>query len=112
MMENAGVDRLAALLAGIDIVRRGGTLSLSGVYGGMVDPLPMLQMFDKQLTVRMGQGNVKRWIDDLLPLVSDDADPLWVTDLATDRLPLEQAPDAYAAFQKKKNGTIKVIFQP
>jgi threonine dehydrogenase-like Zn-dependent dehydrogenase len=112
MMENAGVDRLAALLAGIDIVRRGGTLSLSGVYGGMVDPLPMLQMFDKQLTVRMGQGNVKRWIDDLLPLVSDDADPLGVTDLATDRLPLEQAPDAYAAFQKKKNGTIKVIFQP
>jgi threonine dehydrogenase-like Zn-dependent dehydrogenase len=112
LMENAGVDRLAALLAGIDIVRRGGTLSLSGVYGGMVDPLPMLQMFDKQLTVRMGQGNVKRWIDDLLPLVSDDADPLGVTDLATDRLPLEQAPDAYAAFQKKKNGTIKVIFQP
>jgi threonine dehydrogenase-like Zn-dependent dehydrogenase len=112
MMENAGVDRLAALLAGIDIVRRGGTLSLSGVYGGMVDPLPMLQMFDKQLTVRMGQGNVKRWIDDLLPLVSDDADLLGVTDLATDRLPLEQAPDAYAAFQKKKNGTIKVIFQP
>jgi threonine dehydrogenase-like Zn-dependent dehydrogenase len=112
MMENAGVDRLAALLAGIDIVRRGGTLSLSGVYGGMVDPLPMLQMFDKQLTVRMGQGNVKRWIDDLLPLVSHDADLLGVTDLATDRLPLEQAPDAYAAFQKKKNGTIKVIFQP
>jgi threonine dehydrogenase-like Zn-dependent dehydrogenase len=112
MMENAGVDRLAALLAGIDIVRRGGTLSLSGVYGGMVDPLPMLQMFDKQLTVRMGQGNVKRWIDDLLPLVSDDADPLGVTDLATDRLPLEQAPDAYAAFQKKEGGTIKVVFQP
>jgi threonine dehydrogenase-like Zn-dependent dehydrogenase len=112
MMEKAGVDRLAALLAAVDIVRRGGTLSISGVYGGMVDPLPMLQMFDKQLTVRMGQGNVKRWIDDLLPLVSDDADPLGVTDLATDRLPLEQAPDAYAAFQKKKNGTIKVIFQP
>jgi threonine dehydrogenase-like Zn-dependent dehydrogenase len=112
LMETSGVDRLAALLAGIDIVRRGGTLSISGVYGGMVDPLPMLQMFDKQLTVRMGQGNVKRWVDDLLPLVSDDADPLGVTDLATDRLPLEQAPDAYAAFQQKKDGTIKVVFQP
>jgi threonine dehydrogenase-like Zn-dependent dehydrogenase len=112
LMETSGVDRLAALLAGIDIVRRGGTLSISGVYGGMVDPLPMLQMFDKQLTVRMGQGNVKRWVDDLLPLVSDDADPLGVTDLATDRLPLDQAPDAYAAFQQKKNGTIKVVFQP
>jgi threonine dehydrogenase-like Zn-dependent dehydrogenase len=112
LMETSGVDRLAALLAGIDIVRRGGTLSISGVYGGMVDPLPMLQMFDKQLTVRMGQGNVKRWVDDLLPLVSDDADPLGVTDLATDRLPLDQAPDAYAAFQQKRNGTIKVVFQP
>src|SRR5215217_2119452 len=76
MMEKAGVDRLAALLAAIDIVRRGGTLSISGVYGGMVDPLPMLQLFDKQLTVRMGQGNVKRWVDDLLPLVLD-ALPTW-----------------------------------
>jgi threonine dehydrogenase-like Zn-dependent dehydrogenase len=112
LMETAGVDRLAALLAGIDIVRRGGTLSISGVYGGMVDPLPMLQMFDKQLTVRMGQGNVRRWVDELLPLVSHDADPLGVTDLATDRLPLDQAPDAYAAFQQKKDGTIKVVFQP
>jgi threonine dehydrogenase-like Zn-dependent dehydrogenase len=112
LMETSGVDRLAALLAGIDIVRRGGTLSISGVYGGMVDPLPMLQMFDKQLTVRMGQGNVRRWVDDLLPLVSDDADPLGATDLATHRLPLEQAPDAYAAFQQKKDGTIKVVFQP
>jgi threonine dehydrogenase-like Zn-dependent dehydrogenase len=112
MMEKAGVDRLAALLAAIDIVRRGGTLSISGVYGGMVDPLPMLQMFDKQLTVRMGQGNVKRWIDDLLPLVIDDADPLAVTDLATDHLPLDQAPEAYAAFQQKKDGTIKVVFHP
>src|SRR5215207_446480 len=112
MMEKAGVDRLAALLTAIDIVRRGGTLSISGVYGGMVDPLPMLQMFDKQLTVRMGQGNVKRWVDDLLPLVLDDADPLAVTDLATDHLPLEQAPEAYAAFQQKKDGTIKVVFHP
>jgi threonine dehydrogenase-like Zn-dependent dehydrogenase len=112
LMERAGVDRLDALLAAIHIVRRGGTLSISGVYGGMVDPLPMLQMFDKQLTIRMGQGNVKRWIDDLLPLVSDDADPLGVTDLATDRLPLDQAPDAYAAFQKKQGGTIKVVFKP
>jgi threonine dehydrogenase-like Zn-dependent dehydrogenase len=112
LMENAGVDRLAALLAAIDIVRRGGTLSVSGVYGGTVDPLPMLQMFDKQLTVRMGQANVRRWVDNLLPLLFDDADPLGVADLTTDRLPLDQAPDAYAAFQKKAGGTIKVVFQP
>ena len=112
MMEKAGVDRLAALLAGIDVVRRGGTLSISGVYGGMADPLPMLQMFDKQLTVRMGQANVKRWIDDLMPLVTDEADPLGVLDLATHRLPLTEAPRAYEMFQKKQDGAIKVVFEP
>ncbi len=111
MMQKAGIDRLAALLAGIDIVRRGGTLSISGVYGGNVDPLPLLQMFDKQLTVRMGQANVKRWIDDLMPLLGDD-DPLGVDDLATHRLPLDEAPQAYETFQKKQDGAIKVVFTP
>ena len=112
MMEKAGVDRLAALLAGIDVVRRGGTISISGVYGGMADPLPMLQMFDKQLTVRMGQANVKRWIDDLMPLVTDEADPLGVLDLATHRVPSTEAPAAYEMFQKKQDGAIKVVFEP
>jgi threonine dehydrogenase-like Zn-dependent dehydrogenase len=112
MMEKAGVDRLAALLSAIDVVRRGGTLSISGVYGGMTDPLPMLQMFDKQLTVRMGQANVKRWVDDLLPLVNDDADPLGVLDLRTHRIPLADAPKAYDTFQKKEDGAIKVVFEP
>jgi hypothetical protein len=112
LMKNAGLDRLAALLSCIDIVRRGGTISISGVYGGMVDPLPMLQMFDKQLTLRMGQANVRRWIDDLVPLVCDDSDPLGVQDLTTHVLPLEQAPDAYARFQKKQDGMIKVVFNP
>ncbi len=111
LMEKAGIDRLAALLAAIDIVRRGGTLSISGVYGGMIDPLPMLQIFDKQLTLRMGQANVKRWIDDLMPLLRDE-DPLGVDDLMTHRIPLIQAPDAYAMFQKKKDGAIKVVFTP
>ena len=111
LMQNAGVDRLAALLAGIDIVRRGGTLSISGVYGGNVDPLPMLQMFDKQLTVRMGQANVRRWVDDLLPLLGDD-DPLGVDQLATHHLPLDEAPQAYATFQKKEDGAVKVVFRP
>jgi threonine dehydrogenase-like Zn-dependent dehydrogenase len=112
LMENAGLDRLAALLGGIEIVRRGGTVSISGVYGGAQDPLPMLQMFDKQLTVRMGQANVRRWVDDLLPLVNDDADPLGVADLTTHRVPLAEAPAAYETFQKKQDGAIKVVFQP
>jgi threonine dehydrogenase-like Zn-dependent dehydrogenase len=112
MMEKAGVDRMAALLTAIDVVRRGGTLSISGVYGGMTDPLPMLQMFDKQLTVRMGQANVKRWIDDLMSLVTDPADPLGVLDLTTHRVPLADAPKAYDTFQKKEDGAIKIVFEP
>jgi threonine dehydrogenase-like Zn-dependent dehydrogenase len=56
-MQKAGVDRMAALLLAIDIVRRGGTISLVGVYGGMADPLPMLTIFDKQIQLRMGQAN-------------------------------------------------------
>ena len=81
VMENGGIDRLSALRAAIEIVRRGGTVSLSGVYGGTADPLNMLQMFDKQITLRMGQANVRRWIDDILPLLVGDDDPLGVDDL-------------------------------
>ena len=62
LMVHAGADRLAALQMAIEVVRRGGTISLSGVYGGMSDPLPMMVMFDKQIQLRMGQANVKRWI--------------------------------------------------
>jgi threonine dehydrogenase-like Zn-dependent dehydrogenase len=112
LMRRAGIDRLAALHAACDAVRRGGTVSISGVYGGMLDPMPMLTLFDKQVTLRMGQANVRRWIPDLLPLVEDDEDPLGVTDLATHRLPLEDAPRAYEMFQKKADGAVKVLFSP
>jgi threonine dehydrogenase-like Zn-dependent dehydrogenase len=112
MMEKAGLDKLSVLHAAISTVRRGGTISLSGVYGGMIDPLPMMELFDKQIQLRMGQANVRRWIDEILPLVEGDGDPLGVEDLATHRVPLEEAPQAYADFQKKRNGTIKVLLQP
>ncbi|PPK93826.1 threonine dehydrogenase-like Zn-dependent dehydrogenase [Kineococcus xinjiangensis] len=108
----AGVDRLTALHTALDAVRRGGTVSLSGVYGGEADPMPMLSMFDKQLQLRMGQCNVKSWIDDLLPLVEDPADPLGVLDLTTHRVPLDEAPAMYELFQKKEDGCIKVVLQP
>ncbi|WP_369053011.1 zinc-dependent alcohol dehydrogenase [Kineococcus terrestris] len=111
-METAGVDRLTAVETAIRAVRRGGTVSLSGVYGGEADPLPLLTMFDKQIQFRMGQCNVKRWVDDLLPLVEDPADPLGVMDLTTHRLPLDDAPEGYAAFQEKRDGCIKVVLQP
>ncbi|MCD5343170.1 glutathione-dependent formaldehyde dehydrogenase [Arthrobacter sp. AK04] len=111
-METAGVDRLAALHTSIDAVRRGGTLSLSGVYGGTASPMPLLTMFDKQIQVRMGQCNVRRWTDELLPLVEDDADPLGVMDLVTHRSGLEGAPALYEKFQKKEDGCIKVVLNP
>ncbi|OKH72388.1 molecular chaperone GroES [Mycobacterium sp. SWH-M1] len=110
-MQKAGVDRLGALYSAIDCVRRGGTISLSGVYGGMADPLPMLTLFDKQIQLRMGQANVKKWVDDIMPLLTDD-DPLGVDSFATHVLPLDQAPHAYDIFQKKEDGAVKVILQP
>jgi len=109
---HAGVDRLRVLHQAIDAVRRGGTVSISGVYGGMLDPMPMMDLFDKQIQLRMGQANVRRWTDQLLPLVAGDEDPLGVEDLATHRVPLEQASDAYAMFQQKQDGAVKVVFQP
>jgi threonine dehydrogenase-like Zn-dependent dehydrogenase len=112
VIETAGIDRLSALHMAIELVRRGGTVSLSGVYGGAISPMPLLQMFDKQLTIRMGQANVRRWIDDLLPLLTNGGDPLGVDDFATHRLPLDDAPRAYEIFQKKQDGAFKVLLQP
>lgn len=112
LMRNAGVDRLAALHAAIDIVRRGGTISVVGVYGGATDPLPMLVLFDKQVQLRMGQANVRRWVDDILPLLTGDGDPLGVDDFATHHVPLEEAPRAYEMFQQKQDGAVKVLFAP
>ena len=111
MMQKAGIDKMAAIYTAIDAVRRGGTVSLSGVYGGAADPMPLLQMFDKQIQLRMGQANVKRWADDIMPLLTDE-DPLGVDDFATHRVPLEQAPEAYKNFQDKAEGTVKVVFKP
>jgi threonine dehydrogenase-like Zn-dependent dehydrogenase len=111
LMQKAGIDRLSALYSAIDVVRRGGTVSLAGVYGGAADPLPMMTMFDKQIQLRMGQANVKRWTDDIMPLLTDE-DPLGVDSFATHRLSLDGAPDAYAKFQRKQDGMVKVVMCP
>jgi threonine dehydrogenase-like Zn-dependent dehydrogenase len=111
LMEKAGLDRLSALYAAIDIVRRGGTISLLGVYGGTADPMPMLTLFDKQIQLRMGQANVRHWVPEILPLLGDD-DPLGTQDFATHRLPLDAAPEAYATFQAKEDGAVKILLQP
>lgn len=110
--EKAAVDRLSALLEAIDTVRRGGTISISGVYGGQLDPLPMMQLFDKGVQIRMGQAHVRRWTDEILPLLEGDEDPLGVDDLTTHQVPLAEAPSAYSMFQKKEDGAIKVVLKP
>ncbi|MCU1369262.1 MAG: fdm [Ilumatobacteraceae bacterium] len=111
MMKNAGLDHLSALHASIDMVRRGGTISLIGVYGGAADPMPMLTMFDKQVRLHMGQANVKRWVDDIMPLLTDD-DPLGVDAFASHHVALEDLPAAYDTFQKKEDGAFKYVVKP
>jgi threonine dehydrogenase-like Zn-dependent dehydrogenase len=112
LIQTAGIDRLSALHMAIELVQRGGTISLSGVYGGAASPMPLIQMFDKQINLRMGQANVKRWIDDILPLLSGDDDPLGVDSFATHHLPLDEAPHAYEIFQKKEDNAFKILLKP
>ena len=111
-VENVGIDRLAALNLSLESVRRGGTVSISGVYGGMADPLPMMTMFDKGLTLRMGQCHVKRWTDELLEIALRPGDELGLETLATHRWPLSEAPEAYRMFQQKTDGCLKVVLHP
>ena len=111
-IETAGVDRLAALHSSIDAVRRGGTVSISGVYGGMADPMPMMELFDKGVQMRMGQCHVRRWTDELYDLVSGAEDVLGLEDLATHRVPLEQAPEMYKTFNDKQDNCLKVVLTP
>lgn len=112
LMKKAGIDRLAALHTAFDAVRRGGTVSVLGVYGGAADPMPLMQMFDKQIHPRMGQANVRAWTDDLMPFLEQDGDPLGVEGFATHHLPLNETPSAYEKYQKKQDGMIKVVFTP
>ena len=112
LTDKLAIDRLAALRTAIKSVRRGGTVSVSGVYGGEIDPLPMMEMFDRGIQLRMGQCHVRRWTEDIMPHVIADDDPLGLESLATHHLPLDAAPDAYAMFQKKQDGCVKVVLQP
>jgi threonine dehydrogenase-like Zn-dependent dehydrogenase len=112
MTDKAGVDRLTVLHAALKAVRRGGTVSVSGVYGGELDPMPLMEMFDRGIQLRMGQCHVRRWVDEIMPLLADGGDPLGVDDLRTHRLPLDEAPRGYEIFQKKQDGCIKVVLAP
>lgn len=111
-MEKMGIDRMAALNLSFELVRRGGTVSILGVYGGKADPIPMMDLFDQQITLRMGQANVRRWTDEILPVLERDDDPLGLSDFVTHRMPLSEAPTAYDTFEKKQDGCVKVVFKP
>jgi threonine dehydrogenase-like Zn-dependent dehydrogenase len=111
VMQTGGVDRMNAFYLAIDIVRRGGTISLIGVYGGVADPVPMLTLFDKQIQLRMGQANILKWVPQIMPLLND-GDPLGVESFHTHQLPLDEAPHAYEIFQKKQDGAIKILLKP
>ena len=112
VMEKASLDRTAVLYSAVDSVRRGGTISISGVYAGAATPMPMVKLFDKQITIRQGQCNVRSWTETLLPLVEDAEDPLGLEDLATHTAPLSAGPELYELFQKKQDGCVKVVLQP
>ena len=112
VMQKAGIDSLGAMHLAFDVVRRGGTVSLSGVYGGTADPTPFLNLFDKQISLRMGQCNVQKWTETLMPLVEDPTDPLGTEDLVTHPVPLEQAAEMYDLFKTKGDGCIKVVLKP
>jgi threonine dehydrogenase-like Zn-dependent dehydrogenase len=110
--DRGALEGLEALHTAVKSVWRGGTVSVSGVYGGEVDPVPLMEMFDRGVQLRMDQAHVRRRTDDLLPIVSDDRDPLGIRDLATHHLPLEDAPRGYEIFRDKADSCIRVVLQP
>lgn len=103
-------DRPTALREAIQACRKGGTVSIPGVYGGIVDKLPMGAAFSKGLTLRMGQTHVQRYLPKLLAHIEQgEIDPTFVI---THRLSLEQAPEAYKIFKNKQQQCIKVVLRP
>jgi threonine dehydrogenase-like Zn-dependent dehydrogenase len=111
-IDTVGVDRMAALKDAFGAVRRAGTVSIIGVYGGQADPMPMMDLFDKGLTIRMGQCHVRRWTDELLDIVDADDDVLGLESFATHHGALEDAPDLYRTFRDKQDGCLKVVLHP
>ncbi len=104
-------DRMIAMHQALGSVRRGGTVSVVGVYGGPMHAFPLGDLFDKQITLRWGQANVRRWTDEIQRLLVD-GDPLDAAGLVTTEAPLAEAPDMYKAFKTKEPGVVKVVLRP
>jgi threonine dehydrogenase-like Zn-dependent dehydrogenase len=109
-MAYLATDRASTLREAIHCCRKGGTLSIPGVYGGFIDKVPMGAAFNKGLTLKMGQTHVHKYLPELLRLIeSDTIDPSFVI---THRAPLDDAPGLYKTFRDKKDGCIKVVLKP
>jgi threonine dehydrogenase-like Zn-dependent dehydrogenase len=103
-------DRPSALRQAIHVCRKGGTISIPGVYGGFLDKIPFGAAFQKGLTFKMGQTHMMRYMQPLLERIRDgELDPSFVI---THRVPLDEAPNAYQIFRDKQQGCIKVVLKP
>jgi threonine dehydrogenase-like Zn-dependent dehydrogenase len=102
--------RPVALREAIQACRKGGVVSVAGVFGGFVDTIPMGAAFNKGLSFKMGQTHVHNYLQPLLERVENgDIDPAFVV---THSLPIEDAPHAYQIFKDKQDGCIKVVLKP
>ncbi len=105
-----GLDRAHVLREAIQACRKGGTVSIPGVYAGFIDQMPMGTAFAKGLTFKMGQTHVQRYLRPLLDRIQNgDIDPSLVI---THRMPLDEAPQAYEIFRNKEDNCIKVVLKP
>lgn len=103
-------DRPYVLRQAIRACGKGGTLSIAGVYGGLIDKFPLGVAFAKGMTLRMGNVHVHRYMRPLLDaLLNRELDPAVIV---TDRLPLDEAPSAYARFSEKSDPCIKILLKP
>jgi threonine dehydrogenase-like Zn-dependent dehydrogenase len=105
-----GTDRAHVIRQAIYCCRKAGTVSIPGVYAGMIDNFPLGQVMNKGLTIKTGQTHVQRYGQPLLKKIEEGAiDPSFVI---THKLPLEDAPGAYKTFRDKEDGCIKFVLKP
>jgi threonine dehydrogenase-like Zn-dependent dehydrogenase len=103
-------DRPAPLRQAIMACRNGGTVSVAGVYGGVIDKAPVGSMMNRGLTIKSGQTHVHRYLVPLLKRIQDgEIDPSFVI---THRMRLDEAPQAYQMFRDKQDGCVKVVLRP
>lgn len=107
---NAQAGSIAALRLALSAVRRGGVVSIVGIYGAHYDNFPLGQIFEKGIQLQAGPARVHKHIDELLRLIEDGH--LRADDIITHRLPLTRGAHGYEVFNKKLEGCVKVVFEP